>query len=80
LVGAKIVNHGAIAIAKHNKEITMDIVILNGKKQDMEFLAHLMDDELREEVHAELSPCDAQVFLDTYCKKHFKKFCEKFVA
>ena len=80
MVGVKNISRGVMVIAKHSTEIRMSLVILNGKKQDMEFLAHLMDDELREEVHAELASCDAQVFLDTYYKKHFKKFCEKFVA
>lgn len=33
-----------------------------------------MDDEIREELHNELAPCDDQVFFDAYAKKHFEKF------
>ena len=35
---------------------------------------NLMDDELREEIHAELSPCTEEEFLTEYLKRHEKKF------
>lgn len=38
----------------------------------------LMDDEIREELHREIAPCSNQKFFDAYCKKHFKKYGEKF--
>lgn len=50
-------------------------VIING---NYDFAVNLMDDELREEIHAELSPCTDKDFLVEYCKKHFEKFGEEF--
>lgn len=38
----------------------------------------LMDDEIREQVHAELSPCCNQRFLDRYCELHEEKYGEEF--
>ena len=38
----------------------------------------LMDDELREEIHAEYAPCSEQEFLDEYCRRHFLKYGEDF--
>ena len=38
----------------------------------------LMDDELREKIHAELSPCTEEEFLREYEKRHFEKFGEEF--
>lgn len=35
-----------------------------------------MDDEIREELHNELAPCDDQLFFDEYAKKHFEKYNE----
>lgn len=39
----------------------------------------LMDDELREQVHAELAPCSKQEFLTRYKELHFEKYGEEFV-
>lgn len=39
----------------------------------------LMDDEIRERVHAELAPCPAQEFFDRYCELHRREFGEDFV-
>lgn len=39
---------------------------------------NLMDDELREEIHAEKAPCTQEEFLREYEKRHFEKFGEKF--
>ena len=38
----------------------------------------LMDDELREEVHADLSPCSDADFLIEYVKRHYEKYKEHF--
>ena len=38
----------------------------------------LMDDDLREEIHAELAPCSNQEFFDEYCRRHAEKFGEDF--
>lgn len=37
----------------------------------------LMDDELREEIHAKLAPCADQEFFDAYAKAHEEKFGEE---
>lgn len=41
-------------------------------------LVALMDDEIREDIHVELSPCSAQAFTDAYCRVHQEKFGEAF--
>lgn len=40
--------------------------------------ASLMDDELREQLHADLSPCTNQAFFDAYCAAHMLKYGESF--
>lgn len=39
---------------------------------------NLMDDELREELHAKLAPCSDLEFLTAYMDAHEKKFGEEF--
>lgn len=54
-------------------------VMLNGHEQDFDACVNLMDDEIREELHAEMaSDCTEQEFLDAYCEKHLKKYGEEF--
>ena len=53
-------------------------VALNGAEYDMDVVASYMDDDVREDLHAELSPCSAQAFLDRYIEEHAKKFAEDF--
>lgn len=36
----------------------------------------LMDDEIREALHAELAPCTEQEFFTAYCKAHEAKYGE----
>lgn len=38
----------------------------------------LMDDEIRERVHAETSPCTDEEFLDAYITYHMETFGEPF--
>jgi len=38
----------------------------------------LMDDEIREQLHTEISPCTDQEFYDEYCKRHYQKYGEDF--
>lgn len=38
----------------------------------------MMDDELREEIHAELAPCTDEEFLREYEKRHQEKYGEEF--
>ncbi len=37
----------------------------------------LMDDDLREELSADLAPCTEQEFFEAYAKAHANKFCEE---
>lgn len=53
-------------------------VMLNGSEIDFAVAVNLMDDEIREELHAELSPCDDQEFLDAYVERHAEKYGEDF--
>ena len=61
--------------------MTKEIETVNyeGKEIDFEAAVNLMDDELREELHIQLAPCEAQLFFDEYCKKHFEKYGQEFV-
>lgn len=37
-----------------------------------------MDDDIREEVHADLAPCSEEEFLTEYMKRHAQKYGEQF--
>lgn len=57
--------------------IIMTIVInSNGTSIDYDAAVALMDDDLREEVAADLAPCTEQEFFAEYCKRHAVKFSE----
>lgn len=45
-----------------------------------EATVNLMDDDLREQVHAELAPCDRRTFLNRYRELHRAKYDEDFVT
>lgn len=50
----------------------------NGNPVNFSAAVALMNDELREELHAELSPCSDQEFFEAYAKAHKEKFNEDF--
>lgn len=50
----------------------------SGDRIDFDAAVNLMDDDLREAIHAELAPCSNQEFFEAYCKAHFEKFGEEF--
>ena len=54
-------------------------VMYNGEMVDFEVAVNLMDDEIREAVHADLAPCTEQEFIDEYVKRHEAKYGETFV-
>lgn len=54
-------------------------VMLNGGMVDFDAAVNLMDDEIREAVHADLAPCTDQEFMDEYAKRHEEKYGEEFV-
>ena len=49
-----------------------------GNIQDYDAAVNLMDDELREEIHAELAPCTNQEFIEEYARRHKEKYGEDF--
>lgn len=53
-------------------------VTLNGQRYDINIVAHYMDDDIREDLHMQLAPCDPQVFIDAYCAAHYKVYEEEF--
>ena len=55
----------------------MTVINLNGREIDFDFGVGLMDDEIREELHAELAPCTDQEFFTAYEKAHAEKFGEE---
>lgn len=56
------------------------MVVINsfGVEINYETAVALMDDDLREKLHAEIAPCTNQEFFDSYCKAHEEKFSESF--
>jgi len=55
------------------------MITYKGKRYYFDAAVNLMDDELCEELHAELDGCSKQVFFDEYCERHMEKFGEEFV-
>lgn len=53
-------------------------VTYNNTQVDFKVAVNLMDDEIRETLHAELAPCTVQEFFDAYCKAHEEKYGEEF--
>lgn len=53
-------------------------VMLNGYMVDFDEAVNLMDDEIREAVHADIAPCTDQEFMDEYVKRHEAKYGETF--
>ena len=49
-------------------------VMLNGYEVDFDACVNLMDDEIREALHAEMAPCTEQEFLDAYIEAHAAKY------
>ena len=54
------------------------IMVVNGfgVKFDFDVAVNYMDDDLRNELAAELAPCTDQEFFDAYGKAHREKFDE----
>lgn len=49
-----------------------------GNAIDFEAAVNIMDDEIREDLAAEMAPCEDQEFFDAYCKRHAEKFGDEF--
>ena len=50
----------------------------NGSVPNWESIVNLMDDELRERVHSDISPCTEAEFLKSYMELHKEKYGEEF--
>ena len=48
-----------------------------GVEINFEAAVNFMDDEIREMLHQEITPCTDQEFFDAYCKSHEDKFDEE---
>jgi len=46
----------------------------NGKQVDFDSAVNLMDDDIREELHASLAPTTPQAFFTAYEEAHYQKF------
>lgn len=55
----------------------MQVINKNGKQINYDAAVQLMDDDLREELHAQLAPCTAQEFFTAYEAAHAEKFGEE---
>ena len=55
----------------------MKVVNDYGTKINYDVAVMLMDEEIREELHAELSPCSEQEFFDAYAKAHAAMYGEE---
>lgn len=56
------------------------VVNEDGKAIRYDVAVEMMDDELREEIHSEISPCTDQEFFDEYVRRHREKFGEEFTV
>lgn len=52
----------------------------DGNEVYFDSAAELMDDDIREELHATITPCSNQAFFDEYCKRHLAKYGEPFAV
>lgn len=48
-----------------------------GVEINFDAAVNFMDDEIREMLHQEITPCTDQEFFDAYCKAHEDKFDEE---
>lgn len=46
---------------------------------DYKAIEALMDDDIREELHAEFAPCTNEEFFKAYKKAHLEKYGEEFI-
>lgn len=59
------------------EEKTMNVINSFGTEVSYEAAVNMMDDELREAIHAEMAPCTDQEFFDAYAKAHKERFGEE---
>ncbi len=54
----------------------MEVTNENEKRIDFDAAVNLMNDDIREKIHAKLAPCTEQEFFTAYEKAHREKFGE----
>ena len=54
------------------------VVDWNGNEVDFDAAVALMDDDIREELAAELTPCSDQRFFNAYLEQHYADYGEEF--
>ena len=54
-----------------------NVINLNGTEINFDAAVQMMDDDIREELHADLAPCSDQEFFSAYEKAHAEKFGEE---
>lgn len=59
------------------KEHNMEVINMNGTEINYDAAVNLMDDDIREELAAELAPCTEQEFFTAYEKAHAERFGEE---
>ena len=50
------------------------VVNAAGREIDFDAAVALMDDEIREQIHADLAPCTEQAFFKAYAVSHAEKY------
>lgn len=55
----------------------MKVINMSGIAIDFDTAVSMMDDEIRESVHAEIAPCTEQEFFAAYEKAHAEKYGEE---
>ena len=55
----------------------MQVINKSGTQINYDAAVQLMDDEIREELHAQLAPCTEQEFFTAYEAAHAEKFGEE---
>lgn len=78
-VQARALHQAANRVIKAYRAALADAnIVINpyGLEIDWDAAGALMDDAIREEVHAELAPCTPQAFFDRYCKRHEERYGE----
>lgn len=56
-------------------------MVKNAWNNEIDFAAavEMMDDEIRERIHAEIAPCTEQEFFDAYAAAHKEQFGEDWI-
>ena len=63
---------------KKGAEKMSKVVDWDGREVDFDAAVALMDDDIREELAAELAPCSDQRFFNAYLEQHYADYGEEF--